>query len=576
MEKIEFKGKKYNTKYYSIRNCVLCDKQFIGLVSRNPRFCGNACSTKSTANSKDRIDKIKSTKLERYGSETYVNPEKAKLTCFEKYGVDNVSKSQIVIDKIKETNREKFGSDWFFASEVGKEKIKESNMEKYGVENPSSINEVKEKRKNTIINKYGRENFFSNVEGKDLVKNSLMEKYGIEHPSESQEFLSKRSKNNIHNNFDKIVFKQNIIEVCEPMFSIEEYKTTDRKNLYKFKCKKCESVFEDSINGGKTPRCSTCFPKITGSSIAEKEILEFIKSLLPTDDIHHNVRPFENKGLDIYIPNKKIAIEYNGLYWHSENHGNRGKNYHIDKSNTCLKNGVRLIQIFEDEWINKQEIVKSKIKSILGVRSIEKSIYARKVNIQRISSSMSSPFLDKYHIQGKCNSPIRYGAFFGGELVGVMTIGKLRISMGHRKNLDGEFELIRFATSKSVTGLASKMLSVFIKEFSPTAITSYSDNRWSSRENAMYAKIGFEKISETPPNYFYIQHGYPKRYHRFGFAKHTLKNKLKTFDSDISEWENMKSNGYDRIWDCGTTKWVWKKYRIFNKYDKLKSIGIES
>ena len=64
------------------------------------------------------------------------------------------------------------------------------------------------------------------------------------------------------------------------------------------------------------------------------------------------------------MPKLHIAIEYNGLRWHSEEF-NKDKNYHLNKLIKCNEKGIRLIQIFEDEWIEKQEIVLKKIKHIL-------------------------------------------------------------------------------------------------------------------------------------------------------------------------------------------------------------------
>jgi len=137
-----------------------------------------------------------------------------------------------------------------------------------------------------------------------------------------------------------------------------------------------------------------------------------------------------------------------------------------------------------------------------------------------------------------------------------MTFGKRRISLGKKLTEEGEYELMRYATSVSVIGGAGKLLSYFIKNYNPVKIISYADRRW-SRGN-LYEKLGFNKTGETPVNYWYFKNGYFIRNHRFNFRKNVLNEKLETFNSSLTEWENMQLAGYNRIWDCGSVKFVLK------------------
>ena len=111
----------------------------------------------------------------------------------------------------------------------------------------------------------------------------------------------------------------------------------------------------------------------------------------------------------------------------------------------------------------------------------------------------------------------------------------------------------------NVVGIAGKLLSYFINKYIPTKIISYADKRWSRGD--LYEKIGFKKVSDGSPNYWYIDKKYLHRIHRFNFRKSELHGKVKTFDPMLSEWGNMQNNGYDRIWDCGNLKYEWKKTR---------------
>ena len=235
--------------------------------------------------------------------------------------------------------------------------------------------------------------------------------------------------------------------------------------------------------------------------------------------------------------------------------GNKGKSYHIDKSLGCEKKEIKLIHIFEDEWIFHKDIVQSRLSHILKTNN--NKVYARKCYVQLISSNESNTFLELNHLQGSDNSKIQLGLFYNKNLVGVMTFGHLRLALGNKRKDKTEYEMYRFCVSQNIIGAGGKLLSYFIKNYAPSKIISYADRRWSSSDS-FYNKLGFNLISVTPPNYWYFGRGNNyKRYHRFGFAKHTLSKRLKTFDPLLTEWENMKNNGFDRIWDCGNLKYEW-------------------
>jgi len=129
--------------------------------------------------------------------------------------------------------------------------------------------------------------------------------------------------------------------------------------------------------------------------------------------------------------------------------------------------------------------------------------------------------------------------------------------MGKKTSGVGEYELLRFSTSKRVVGISGKLLSYFITNYNPTKIITYADRRWSIGN--LYEKIGFTFIHNSVPNYWYFKVGEDRRWHRFNFRKDQLPKKLPIFDPSLTEWENMQLNGYDRIWDCGNMKFEWNK-----------------
>ena len=293
--------------------------------------------------------------------------------------------------------------------------------------------------------------------------------------------------------------------------------------------------------------CPKCYHP---SSKAEQEIADLLKIYFP-DLLQNDRLIIKPQELDIVIPNKKIAIEYCGLYWHSELNG-KSRSYHLNKLKNCNKAGYNLITIFEDEWLFNKEITKSRLKTILGI-SDSKRIFARKCTIKEIDAKTKNEFLERNHLQGKDLSNIKLGAFYNNKLVSIMTFSKGSIAKGSTPKED-VWELNRFCSDRdySIVGIASKLFKHFTQNYNPVEIYSYSDKRWST--GYLYEILGFSKSHDSDPNYWYLS--FNRRIHRFNFRKGVLSKKLKEFDDNISEWQNMIKNGYNRIWDCGNTKWI--------------------
>jgi len=301
------------------------------------------------------------------------------------------------------------------------------------------------------------------------------------------------------------------------------------------------------LTGKRCPRCGH-IPKTT--SKLEKEVLTFVQKNY-NGSIQSNKRFYIKDTsfheIDIYLPDLKIGIEFDGLYWHSDQF--KIKTYHLDKTNFFKNKGIRIIHIFEDEWLNKQDIVKSKLKHILNISDNEK-VYARKTLIKEITNIEKTPFLDKYHIQGSDKAIIKLGEYYNDELVAVMTFSKLRRALGTKTSTVGDYELSRFATSKNVVGGFSKMLKYAIRNYEINYIKTFADLRWSSLEKNVYDTNNFVLSHISKPNYFYSANN--KRYHRFNFRKNILKKKFPDiYKKELTEFEIMDQTNYSRIWDCG-------------------------
>jgi hypothetical protein len=260
-------------------------------------------------------------------------------------------------------------------------------------------------------------------------------------------------------------------------------------------------------------------------------------------------RKIGNKEIDIFIPDRKLGIEINGVYWHNELFKNN--DYHLFKTQLFNSQNISIIQIFEDEWLYKKDIVKSIIKNKLSL--IDNKIYSRNCKVREVSNKETKKFLNENHIQGNVNSKIKLGLYYDGELVSLMTFSKGRIIMGGKKE---EWELTRFCNKINfvVVGAASKLFKFFIKNYNPNKIVSYSDVRLF--DGKMYETLGFNKISQSKPNYWYVINDI--RYHRFNFRKSILVKE--GFDKNKTEKQIMFDRGIYRIYDCGNIRWEYTLY----------------
>ncbi len=497
--------------------------------------------------------KIKETNLEKYGVENAIKniniKNKVNITNVEKYGVENVFKSSIIKEKIKETNIERYGVDNVFKSELVKNKIKEIILEKYGVDNYTKTEEYKEKSIETSISKYGVDHHNKTVESKENTKISNNKKYGVDWYYQTNEF------------------KKKSIETFNDKYGVDHYSKTEeyRSNtlignninyskylengISEFLCNKGHSFKINSDNyhsrsKSNIPLCTVCNPIGDLMSVKEKNLFEYIKSVYSGEIIQSYRDKLE---IDIYLPELKIGFEFNGLYWHSERH--KPKNYHLDKTNYFKERFIRIIHIWEDDWVFKQEIIKSQINNLLNLNT--QKIYARKCVIKEVSIKETREFLDNNHIQGFISSSFKIGLYHtvtqsngvtNEELVSIMTFDSFE---GRKKMEEGGYNLSRFCNKLgyNVVGGASKLLSYFIKEYKAYRIVSYADKDWSVGN--LYYTLGFKNISNNKPDYKYVVD--MKRVHKSNFKKSNLK-------TELSESSKMKELGINRIYDCGKIK----------------------
>ena len=286
----------------------------------------------------------------------------------------------------------------------------------------------------------------------------------------------------------------------------------------------------------------------------EKEIGHFLNNLGVEYDANRQI--LIGREIDMLIPNIRVGIEFDGLKWHTEFFGKKGHKHHLDKTIRCNEKGYGLIHIFEDEYVNCKEIVLSKLKHILKKDYDLPKIGGRKIVVKEIKSNDAKEFLTKYHIQGFYKSSVYIGGFFNDKLVAVMAFKN-----GNAKN--ESWELTRFATDYDYVyqGVASKMFTYFVRNYEPDAVVSFADRRWTPwSTNNLYTKLGFTLDNITKPDYRYYNENVDryKRVHKMSMSKSLLHKKY-DFPMTMTELEMAKELGYDRIWDCGLFKYVWRK-----------------
>lgn len=458
--------------------------------------------------------------------------EKFVQTCLEKYGVDNPGKRKETHEKRLATMVERYGAKVSpNARESTKQRSDELNRkgretlsERHGVKNPAQLKDHGEKCRATLFENYGVERYYHSAAFKDKQQTNRYSKWNGVVPASIT----------IHS-------------IDEP--DLPEFENPNaRVTIECHTCGNTEVIPTETlkwrVSTVKTP-CRHCGGLKKGSA-EEGAIADFVAQY--TTVVRNDRSIISPMEIDIYLPEFKTGIEYHGLYWHSESV--KGRMYHREKLDRATAAGIRLIQIFEDEWTHHPAIVKDRILHI--IKKSQSRVYARQCQVRGIQTKQASEFLSHAHIQGPGRSNIRLGLFHHDDIVAVMTF----LKNDRSKNIEG-WELNRFAAKPgySVVGAASKLFSHFIKEYDPETVLSFADARWCS-ESPVYLRMGFKDEGMTAPGYWYLSLDKVKRIHRFALRKPA--------GCQLTERELRASEGYLRIYDAGHRRFRWNraKYSI--------------
>lgn len=269
-------------------------------------------------------------------------------------------------------------------------------------------------------------------------------------------------------------------------------------------------------------------------SFRENEVAEFLSGFC---NLERSNRKLISKELDIYVPSVNVAIEFNGLYWHSEKF--KPKNYHYDKFIECRDAGIRLIQVWEDDWLHRKDIVKSMLLNKLGF-GISETVYARDCSV--VEDADLEDFFNENHIQGYAGH---------SKSVSLVNSGTVVASALFRKNQNG-WLLSRYATNCNVPGGFSRCLTNFRKRNDGPVVT-FADLCIS--DGSLYVNNGFKLDKILPPDYSYLVGN--RRVHKFSYRKSRFaRDENLIFDENATERELAASNGLLRVYDAGKLRFI--------------------
>jgi hypothetical protein len=351
---------------------------------------------------------------------------------------------------------------------------------------------------------------------------------------DQESFLTKAAK--VHGNtydYSKTVYKNALTKVVITCREHGDFEQTPNSHT----------------SGGQG--CRKCSQ--SGPSRGQLEIAEYVAGIEPCVIDHR----FSGRSeLDVFIPGKSLGIEFNGLIWHSEKYAKTLRRDHA-KSLLAAAQGVRVLHIYQDEWERRRPVIEKLLRSALGH---DDRTFARATRVAEVDHLTASAFLEANHIQGAVPAGVEHIGLYlktTGNLVAVMTFSRVTSLRGSTLN-NAEVELRRFASSMTVVGGASKLLQAYLRSHQGVStVVSYSENRLFTGQ--VYVKMGFTKVTDGTPDYWYVSSSSRLRYNKARFQRRHLPALLgSSFDPEKSEVENCNAAGWYRLFDCGKSKWVLK------------------
>ena len=327
--------------------------------------------------------------------------------------------------------------------------------------------------------------------------------------------------------------------------------------------------------GHRTGKTATGCPHCANNmwSQGEKELIKIIKKLLPNKEVLANNRKIlpDNTEVDIIIPSHKIAIEFNGVYWHSDAVRPDPK-YHYKKTKIAKKAGYQLIHIWEDDWAEKKDlIIRILAHKLYATDRLDKVLenfdpkiletcYARKLKTVEVGAKEARPFLENNHIQGFVTATHHFALKDNENTIRAILSCRSARNNARMNRPEGVWEIQRYATLGKVPGGFSKLIKHaerFFKDqnLPATQWVSFSSNDIS--DGNLYAVTGFTCDKKLGPDYKYIgNHTRWKRAPKERYQKKHFRERPElTFKEHWTERQAAETNKLYRLYDSGKHRW---------------------
>lgn len=315
-----------------------------------------------------------------------------------------------------------------------------------------------------------------------------------------------------------------------------------------------EQIAKDHTDGHGCPQCAA----EATTSEHESALSAWLRNMDLTV-VRNDRALLDGMEIDIYLPEQKIGIEFQGAYWHNDIRLPHPR-LHEHKQNRADAAGIRLISVWDFDWLKRRPMVEQHLLHALG-RSEMAALDARKLRVERVEPRMADAFYAATHIQGKTSRANRHYGLFAGELVACMSFGG---SGNRRKKAEqGEWELTRFSTIARVRGGASRLFTRFLRDMQPTIVWSFSDRQHFSGN--LYPALGFHESARLRADYRVIyQPPLGRIWHKSEWQKRLIPTRLAEINRDIqfdpecmTERQAQDAVGAMRIMDSGKIRWLW-------------------
>jgi hypothetical protein len=514
-------------------------------------------------------EKIKETRYIRYGTTVLgeINKEKREQTCLVRYGVRNPLASPIIRAKFKMSSEQR---------RQILEKAWRTYKNRTGFDHPSKNPEIKMKKKATLLARYGTANLMTLPEIKEKIQATNRKKYGVRWFTESSLFKEKVQAT-IKNRYG-VSWVGQIETVREKMnytrqkmnYTQDQWQKITSKIFWEQEYLKGEkSILQIAKELGLNDTlCGRFLHKYAPNiqireqyvhSSTELQLKDWVQEQLPGHEVIHKtlnalakdlgVSIVSRHTLDIYIPHLRLAIEFNGLYWHSNVF--HDASYHLGKTKAAEKLGVRLIHIWSDDWEFRQDLVKTKLKYIMGLSDKLRRIHPRECSISVPTKEQKRSFYNANHIKGDGAGSVNYALFHGGIPVAMISLKQVD------RSDPSKWDLNRFAVDINyhVPGAFSKLLAHFKRNHAWSSIITYADKCWATGET--YLKSGFKWTHDSPPAFHVIKKGFMTRSSRRNYTHDRLRKMFpETYDPAKSQLENIFEAGLSVVYDCGNKVFV--------------------